>query len=96
MAFYFYMSFFSEVVNPLSSLELVKSLTSSSFINALRRFISVRWFISLLRCDQASTFVGAEIELQDLLTNNCQIEFRWNPPASSQMYGVLDNLLVQF
>ena len=74
-------------------LEVVNSLTSSSFINALRRFISVRGPISLLRCDQATTFVGAEKELQDLLTNDCQIEFRMNPPTASHMGGVWERLI---
>lgn len=74
-------------------LEVVHSLTSSSFINALRRFVSIRGPISMLRCDQATTFVGAERELKDLLSNDCHIEFRMNPPTASHMGGVWERLI---
>lgn len=44
-------------------IEVANSLHSSSFINALRRFIAIRGPVRLLRSDQGTNFVGAELEL---------------------------------
>ena len=87
-------------------LEVVNSLSSSSFINALRRFIAIRGPISLLRCDQGTNFVGANSELragfenvtdtsvkQFLLNNNCVFEFKPNPPSASHMSGAWERLI---
>ena len=87
-------------------LEVVNALSSSSFINALRRFIALRGPISLLRCDQGTNFVGANKELQEcfrkisdgsikqfLLDNNCIFEFKPNPPAASHMSGAWERLI---
>ena len=87
-------------------LEVVNSLSSSSFINALRRFIGIRGPISLLRCDQGTNFVGAERELKQalkeivdgqvrnfLLENCCVFEFRMNPPTASHMSGAWERLI---
>ena len=80
-------------------LETAIDLTTDSFINSLRRFISIRGPIRQLRCDQGTNFVGAQRELaseaqnmnqqkiqQFLRANNCDVfEFKMNVPAASQM-----------
>lgn len=56
-------------------LETACLLDTSSFINSLRCFISIRGPIRQLRCDRGTNFVGAENELRDAVkeldvTNN--------------------------
>lgn len=80
-------------------LETVNSLDTSSFINALRRFLARRGPVRQIRCDQGTNFVGAQIELKAALTEMSQeqvaeyllgqdcewISFRMNTPHSSHM-----------
>ena len=88
-------------------LDSANSLNSSSFINALRRFLSRRGSVRQLRCDQGTNFVGAQNELkkaleeldQDqigayLLENGCEwIPFEINVPHSSHMGGSWERLI---
>ena len=83
-------------------LESANSLDTSSFINALRRFICRRGPVHQLRSNQGSNFVGAKRELKEavaefddnqikdeLLKNNCDwITFKMNVPSASHMGGV--------
>jgi hypothetical protein len=48
-------------------IEVANALTTDSFINALRRFISIRGQIRILRCDQGTNFVGAKNEFSEAL-----------------------------
>ena len=48
-------------------LEIANSLSTSSFINSLRRFIALRGPISVLRSDQGTNFVGARKELREAI-----------------------------
>ena len=81
-------------------IETTRTLETDSFINALRRFISIRGPIRQLRCDRGTNFVGAQKELfndiQDKLNNEeiksfllkrgCDyFKFSMNFPASSHM-----------
>ena len=82
--------------------ETAVSLTTDSFINALRRFISIRGPIRELRSDRGTNFIGAERELaeavaemnenqikQFLLQEGCDyFEFKTNVPNASHMGGV--------
>ncbi|KAK3750705.1 hypothetical protein QZH41_005748 [Actinostola sp. cb2023] len=82
-------------------LETANSLDTSSFINALRRFISRRGPIRQLRSDRGTNFVGAKKELQEavaqldqtkiqefLLKRNCDwFKFEMNVTSSSHMGG---------
>ena len=82
--------------------EIANSLTTDSFINAYRRFVSRRGPIRQLRSDQGSNFVGARRERAKaldemdherikakLLEDSCDwFHFRMNTPASSHMGGV--------
>ncbi|KAI2649143.1 Protocadherin-like wing polarity protein stan [Labeo rohita] len=45
-------------------IQLIESMTTSSFINALRRFFSIRGPAKLLRSDRGTNFVGACKELR--------------------------------
>ena len=85
-------------------IETANSLDTSSFINALRRFVARRGPIRELRSDQGTNFVGAERELKlalqemdsEKITSIARKEFngdftvKWikNPPAASHMGGV--------
>ena len=82
-------------------LEIANSLDTSSFINALRRFLSVRGPIRQLRSDQGTNFVGAARELAEAIRNldtpcisqflqgqGCDFEFKMNVPSASHMGGV--------
>ncbi|XP_056012635.1 uncharacterized protein LOC130052239 [Ostrea edulis] len=44
-------------------IELVESMSSSSFINALRKFIALRGNVSLFRSDRGTNFIGATADL---------------------------------
>ena len=82
--------------------ETANSLDTSSFINALRRFIAIRGPIRELRSDRGTDFVGAERELRETMAefdekcisdflqeHGCDLfEFKMNFPASSYMGGV--------
>ncbi|XP_070538146.1 uncharacterized protein [Ptychodera flava] len=80
-------------------IEVIDSMDTSSFINALRRFIAIRGNIKKLRCDQGTNFIGAKNELQAaakeldqdrikkfLTTRDC--EWIFNPPHASHFGGI--------
>ena len=83
-------------------IEIANSLETDLFINALRRFLSIRGPMRQLRCDQGTNFIGASRELQTemnqmnhtkvkefLLKEQCDyFEFKMNPPSASHMGGV--------
>lgn len=83
-------------------LEAANSLSSSSFINCLRRFLNRRGPVRQIRSDRGTAFVGARNELrlamaemnqeevQKYLTENGTdwIPFLMNTPRSSHMGGV--------
>ncbi|XP_060586927.1 uncharacterized protein LOC132742506 [Ruditapes philippinarum] len=88
-------------------LETANSLTTDSFINALRRFLAVRGPVRVLRSDSGTNFVGAERELANALSEmdisqvhrflqkeSCDfIEFKMNVPNASNMGGVWEGQL---
>ena len=88
-------------------LETANSLDTSSFINALSRFMNRRGTVRQLRSDQGTNFIGARNELktalsemdQDqvqeyLLRNGCEwIPFKMNVPHSSHMGGTWERLI---
>lgn len=83
-------------------LETANSLTTSSFINALSRFLNRRGPVRNIRSDQGTNFVGASNELKNALNemdekrisaylheNTCEwIPFQFNVPHASHMGGV--------
>jgi len=81
--------------------ETANSLDTSSFINALRRFIARRGNITELRSDNGSNFIGAERELNEawrninskavdeFLSHQGADHIHWkHPPTASHMGGV--------
>lgn len=82
-------------------LEVLNEMTTDSFINALRRFLSRRGHVRILRADNGTNFVGAENEMLNLekvnnfLTNNgCElITWKRNPPLSSHRGGVWERAI---
>ncbi|GFX15808.1 integrase catalytic domain-containing protein [Trichonephila clavipes] len=71
-------------------LELVASLSTDSFLLALRRFISRRGRPKVIYSDNGSNFRGAFQELSSLdwktimrETNNERIVWKFNPPTAS-------------
>ena len=83
-------------------LETLNAMTTDSFLNGLRRFISRRVKVRQLRSDRGSNFVGAKNELSNALKELDQtpvreyltaqycdwIEFSLNVPHASHMGGV--------
>ena len=88
-------------------LEVANSLTTYSFINALRRFTAIRGPIRVLRSDQGTNLVGAMSELKQalnemdhdklrrfLLETGCDYpEFKMNAPAASHAGGVWERVI---
>ena len=88
-------------------LETANSQDTSSFINALRRFLNRRGPVRQIRCDMGTNFVGARNEMKEalmkmdqdkvqeyLLENECEwIPFKMNVPHSSHMGGAWERLI---
>ena len=82
-------------------IEVLETLTTSSLINALRRFFAFRGPAKILRSDQGTNFIGAANELkliaenkdvkQLLQTRNCT----WilNPPKAPHMGGTWERMI---
>ena len=80
--------------------ETLNSLSTDAFINALRRFLSLRGPVRQLRSDRGTNFTGAEAEFRRclqtdhekvkdfLMKEGCDfINFNFNFPSSSHMGG---------
>ncbi|XP_054590105.1 uncharacterized protein [Nothobranchius furzeri] len=82
-------------------IEVIETMTSSSFINALHRFFSIRGHAKQLRSDCGTNFTGAFKELKMdpgnksvedyLLEQKCTWVF--NPPHSSHMGGAWERMI---
>ncbi|XP_041857226.1 uncharacterized protein LOC121650036 [Melanotaenia boesemani] len=85
-------------------IEVIEAMSSSSFINALRRFFAIRGPAKQLRSDCGTNFVGASKELKlgplkpgemsvdnYLLSQRCSWVF--NPPYSSHMGGTWERMI---
>ncbi|XP_037387155.1 uncharacterized protein LOC119261637 isoform X1 [Pygocentrus nattereri] len=82
-------------------IEVIEAMSTSSFINALRRFLSIRGPVKHLRSDQGTNFIGAckelQIDIQDpeikgyLRDQSCTWTF--NAPHSSHMGGVWERMI---
>ena len=85
-------------------IELIEDMSSSCFINALRRFIALRGPVKLFRSDRGTNFIGA---VDDLRVNAINVEdntFRtylkdnratwlFNAPHASHMGGVWERAI---
>ncbi|XP_026109799.1 uncharacterized protein LOC113082140 [Carassius auratus] len=82
-------------------IEVIESMSTSCFINALRRFFAVRGPSKVLRSDRGTNFIGAckelkistdHPEIQDYLSNEgCTWTF--NTPHSSHMVGSWERMI---
>ncbi|KAK0140410.1 hypothetical protein N1851_022619 [Merluccius polli] len=85
-------------------IEVIESMDTSSFINALRRFFAIRGAAKLLRSDCGTNFVSACRELQidkrgchNSKINTCLgdrgCEWQFNPPHASHMGGSWERMI---
>ena len=92
---------FTCMVTRAVHIEVLESLSSSSFVNALRRFTAVRGPVRLFRSDRGTNFIGTCKELQiksgdhELTTYLEDQSSTWtfNPPHSSHMGGVWERMI---
>lgn len=71
-------------------IELVGSLSSESFIAALKRFVARRGTVECLYSDNGTNFVGAFRKLKNLneLLRHQQLEWKFNPPSAPHFGGL--------
>jgi len=85
-------------------IELVEEMSSSAFINALKRFEALRGKVKLYRSDRGTNFVGAtdslkidavNVEEKKIVDHLYQTGTKWifNAPHSSHMGGVWERLI---
>jgi hypothetical protein len=90
---------FSCLKTRATHLEVVHSMDTSSFVNALRRFIARRGNVQEIWSDNGTNFKGAERELKEAISNWNQnqiyafllqkkIKWTFNPPLGSHHGGV--------
>lgn len=85
-------------------IEVIEELSSSSFINATRRFIALRGPVTVFRSDRGTNFVGAtdcmeisainveDASVKKFLDSN-KVSWLFNTPYSSHMGGVWERLI---
>ena len=85
-------------------IEIVEEMSSSAFINALRRFTSVRGHVRIFRSDNGTNFVGATNDLNisainvedskiaDYLHDTGSL-WIFNPPHASHFGGVFERMI---
>lgn len=85
-------------------IELVEEMSSSAFINALRRFVCIRGSVKEFCSDRATNFVGAldalridsvceeQGTVQDFLHKSGTI-WKFNPPHASHMGGSWERMI---
>ena len=95
---------FTCLVTRAVHIELVEEMSSSAFINALKRFTAIRGKVSTFRSDRGTNFVGAvnELEIQSINVEDKPVknflrekgaEWLFNPPHSSHMGGAWERMI---
>lgn len=85
-------------------IEVVDEMSSSAFINAVRRFIAIRGKVKLFRSDRGTNFVGATdalqveaINVEDTIVKNYLTKsnavWLFNAPHASNMGGAWERLI---
>ncbi|XP_052783279.1 uncharacterized protein LOC128219510 [Mya arenaria] len=80
-------------------IEVIEDMSSSAFINALRRFLAIRGPVKEFRSDRETNFVGAleDIQAKGICVEagpvkthlqDSKIVWKFNPPHASHMDGV--------
>lgn len=95
---------FTCLVTRAVHIEVLEEMSSSSFINALRRFMAIRGKVKTFWSDRGTNFVGAvdplhidaiwveDFPLKQFLYNEGTI-WKFNPPHASHMGGVWERLI---
>ena len=91
---------FTCLVSRAVHIEVVQSLDTSTFMNALRRFFAIRGTCVLIRSDRGTNFVGTVNENLDFSSlckdlNNGKCRWEFNPPHSSHFGGVWERKIGQ-
>lgn len=95
---------FTCLVTRAIHIEIIEELTSSAFINALRRLIAIRGPVTQFRSDRGTNFVGATSELpidahfvEDehvvQFLERFRVKWKFNPPHSPHMGGAWERLI---
>ncbi|XP_034386287.1 uncharacterized protein LOC117729388 [Cyclopterus lumpus] len=84
-------------------IEVIESLDTSSFINALRRFLAVRGPVNHIRSDRGTNFVGAckELKIPSNIDNTTVkaylsgqgCSWTFNPPHASHFGGTWERMI---
>ncbi|XP_048868217.1 uncharacterized protein LOC125740722 isoform X1 [Brienomyrus brachyistius] len=84
-------------------IEVIESLSTSSFINALRRFLAIRGPVKQIRSDRGTNFIGACKDLQissnvdekavERFLSDQGCVWTFNPPHSSHMGGAWERMI---
>ena len=95
---------FTCLVSRAIHIEVAEELSTSSFINALRRFISIRGPVKQMRSDRGTNFIGAVKELGLSVTvdeggpiqrflSDAGCTWIFNPPHASHMGGAWERMI---
>ncbi|XP_033105145.1 uncharacterized protein LOC117107552 [Anneissia japonica] len=85
---------FSCLTSRAIHIEVIETMSSSSFINAMKRLIAIRGAVKVFRSDQGSNFIGAigdDTVQTYLLKNNAK--WHLNPPHASHMGGSWERMI---
>ncbi|XP_062585397.1 uncharacterized protein LOC134247072 [Saccostrea cucullata] len=95
---------FTCLVSRAVHIEVIEEMSSSSFINALRRFLAIRGPVKLIRSDRGTNFIGAAEEMkvntirvekgpvQEFLETS-GITWKFNVPHASHMGGIWERII---
>ncbi|XP_052062914.1 uncharacterized protein LOC127702663 [Mytilus californianus] len=95
---------FTCLVTRAIHIELIEEMSSSAFINAVRRFAAIRGQVKIFRSDRGTNFIGA---IDDLKIDSINVEdgpfknflynsgttWIFNPPHSSHMGGAWERMI---
>ncbi|XP_063408738.1 uncharacterized protein LOC134692218 [Mytilus trossulus] len=95
---------FTCLVTRAVHIELIEEMSSSAFINAVRRFAAIRGQVKIFRSDRGTNFIGA---IDDLKIDSINVEdgpfknflynsgttWIFNPPHSSHMGGAWERMI---
>ncbi|KAK3082830.1 hypothetical protein FSP39_006584 [Pinctada imbricata] len=95
---------FTCLVTRAIQIELIEELSSSSFINALRRLVAIRGPVVQFRSDRGTNFVGATEDLSidaefvekgpvGKFLSSSGTTWKFNPPHASHMGGAWERLI---
>ena len=99
-----YVALFTCLTKRAVHLEIAGDLSTYAFILALRRFISRRGKVNIIRSDNETNFVGARKELKQAIKSIDQntvnkhlvakgIKWKFNPPVSPWIGGIWESLV---